>query len=94
MSDTLTFRDDKVLNFIFSKLVSLETELILQKSLTTAIYKHSNTGEKDRWNLLMNEIEVQQPIVFQSRSEVLVAELKGMSDDFDDLLDNILNPKS
>ena len=93
MNDTLTFRDDKVLSFIFSKIVSLETELILQKSLTTAIYKHSNTDEKNHWNLLMKQTEVRRPIVQKSRVEVLASELSGMSDDFDNFLQDLINPK-
>lgn len=93
MSDELKFNQEKLFNFLFTKIIQLETELVMQQATLKAIYKHLKPDDANFFELVEPVLKEQSKSVFQERAIVLAADLKSISDDFEGMIQGLINPK-
>lgn len=91
MSDKLSFKEEKLFNFLISKIAFLQTELKLQNLLTQSAFLLLSDNNKEKLELLRKGVEQERQLFFEKESQSLVAELQALSDDFENLLEDFLN---
>ena len=93
MSDNLSFKEEDLYNFLFRKIIELQTETFSQKMLLTALYKHVHPESLETFEKMEQALKEQKELLFQDRAQTFVAELKSISGDFDNLIQSLINPK-
>lgn len=85
----MNINQEQLMYFLFSKIISLQTEVVLQKTLLTALCKTINPENKI-CNELFDSLKKSQEVLFQEQSQLFLAELKGISNDFETLIQDYL----
>ncbi|QEE51068.1 hypothetical protein FUA48_16230 [Flavobacterium alkalisoli] len=89
MDDNLTFREDKMFNYLFSKILALQTDLFLQEQIIKALATQI-TGKEAIGKVLFDEAAKQKEAVFANLTETLINELKSESEEFGSYLEGLL----
>lgn len=93
MNDNLSFKEEKLFNFLFSKIIELQTETVAQKIFLKALHNHLHPDDIDSFEKMEKVLQEQKALIFQDRAQNFVAELKAISDDFDGMIESLINPK-
>lgn len=89
--NSLNFKEEKLFNFLFSKVASLQAELHLQKTFSQAIFLTLAPDEREKLELILKGLEAERQPFFENARDQIVVELQTLSDDFDTLIQNLLN---
>lgn len=86
MTDNISFKQDDFFNFLLTKLIDLETDVLLNNCLIIASFQHLKPDGQKEIEKLKNISKEQRPMIREQLANTLSAELKGMSIDMDDFL--------
>lgn len=92
MSDSLSIKQEKLFNFLFSKIIELQTQSVLLNASLQAVFEQRNLKADISAKVLFDNIEKElgQSILDDQR-EKFVAELNSISDDFQDMLQDLID---
>lgn len=91
MNNNLSLKEEKLFNFLLSKIVSLETELKTQSLLTQYVFLFLSNEDIEQLDALRKAAEKQRETFRKQASRFLAAELQALSTDFDNLITDWLN---
>tara|TARA_R110002051_G_C8720093_1_gene496565 strand:+ start:1736 stop:2017 length:282 start_codon:yes stop_codon:yes gene_type:complete len=92
MSDKLSINQEKLFNFLFAKIIELQTQSVLTNAFLQAVFDQRNLDTNISAKALFDPIERElgQPLLDQ-QTEKFVAELNSISDDFQNMIEDLLN---
>ena len=92
MSEQISIKEEKLFNFLFAKIVELQTETTLLKSFISAVFEQRNSEANITSNELFDPVRKEFfDKIRKEHADTLISELKGISKDFDDMISSFLN---
>lgn len=92
MSEQISIKDEKLFNFLFAKIVELQTETTLLKTFISAVFEQRNSKSEITSNQLFDPVRKEFfEKIRKEHADTLISELKGISKDFDDMINSFLN---
>ena len=90
-NENLSFKEEKLFNFLFSKIIELQTEILAQQFLLKGIYTNLHPDQLASFEKMSKALEQQKPMLLKDSSQVFVAELKALSTDFEGMIESLIN---
>jgi hypothetical protein len=91
LENKLTFTSDDFHRFLLSKLIEIETDLILQKHANQSLFLHLDPEGIDKLKILNEEVLKHRQVIKEAVLEVYQARLAGLSVELDNYLATLLN---